>query len=126
MLSYAQLIIRKISVLFLIIALSASSSGCAVYHVYQIGGPNDIELGNLTGKEWEGQTVHSLAWGGIRQDIAVDLCQQGDGTRLNIEEFKVETNLGYSLLSVITLGFWIPTEVYYRCAKPPVPTGELE
>jgi hypothetical protein len=61
----------------------------------------------------------------VRQDIAADNCRLGNGERLGIEEVKVRTNFGYMLISTATLGFWVPLQVSWRCAKPPVPTDIL-
>lgn len=117
---------RTLAVVFLVITLSMLNTGCSTYHIYQIGGPEGRELGNQPGTEWKGKTLHSLAWGGIRQDLPVANCRLGSGQRLGIEEVKVETNLGYALISVATLGFWVPIEVSWRCAKPPVITDLLD
>lgn len=39
-----------------------------------------------------------------------------------IDEVRVHTNIGQSLISVLTLGFYQPTTIEYFCAK--VPSGE--
>jgi hypothetical protein len=96
-----------------------SGSGCATYHVYQIGGPDGRELGNQPSTEWESKTLHSLFWGAIRQDLPVDNCKLGDGTRIGIEELRVESNFGATLATILTLGMWRPLRVGWRCAKPP-------
>jgi hypothetical protein len=93
--------------------------------MYQVGGPAGVEQGNQPGTEWEHATRHSFVWGLVRQDLPVDNCQLANGQRLGIEEVKVETNFGYLLASTLTLGLWVPLDVSWRCAKPPVPTGTL-
>ena len=108
----------------LLVAVLASS-GCA-YHVYQVGGTRQREQGNQPSTEWKKKRLNSFFWGGVRQDLAVDDCQSADGTRFGIEEVKVETGFTYVLASSLTLGFWIPLKVGYRCAKPPVTTGRLQ
>lgn len=106
-------------------AVSMTSHGCYSYHVYQVGGAGGRELGNQPSTEWRHKTLHALAWGQVRQDLPVDNCQLGNGQRLGIEEVTARTNFGYVLASTVTLGFWVPLKVSWRCAKPPVPTGPL-
>ncbi len=96
-------------------------SGCATYHVYQVGGPR--ESGNQPLTEWKSKTLHALVWGAIRQDLPVDNCKLGDGTRTGIEEVRTRANFGATLATVLTLGFWHPLQFSWRCAKPPVTTG---
>lgn len=115
-----------LAALVFILASAVPTSGCYTYHVYQVGGAAGRELGNQPGTEWRNETLHAFAWGAVRQDLPVDNCQLGDGQRFGIEEVKVDTNLGYLLVSVATLGIWVPLEVSWRCAKPPGPTGTLD
>lgn len=49
----------------------------------------------------------------------MDNCQLGDGTRIGIEELRVESNVGATLATILTLGMWRPLKVGRRCAKPP-------
>jgi Bor protein len=106
-----------------VLALVLANTGCYTFHAYQIGGTGGREGGNQPGTEWKHKTVHALAWGLIRQDIPVDSCQMVNGSRFGIEEVKMDTNLGYEIVSILTLGFWVPLDVSWRCAKPPVSTG---
>lgn len=116
---------RTAPLVFLLLAgLGLPASGCYSYHVYQIGGPGDRELGNQPSTEWQGKTLHSFAWGAVRQDLPVDNCRVG-ADELGIEEVRVDTNLAYVLASAATLGLWVPLRVNWRCARPPVPGGPL-
>jgi hypothetical protein len=99
-------------------------TGCATYHVYQVGGPR--EMGNQPLTEWKSKTLHSLVWGAVRQDLPVDNCRLGDGTRTGIEEVRARANVGATLATVLTLGFWRPLQVSWRCAKPQGIRGVLE
>lgn len=102
-------------------------SGCYRYHAYQVGGPEGREEGNQPATEWKGATRHSLFWGLIRQDLPIENCRTLDGKkRLNIEEFKVESNFLYTLATLGTLGIWAPVEIQWRCAKPQPRTGGLD
>jgi len=102
---------------------TAPLAGCATYHIYQVGGPR--ELGNQPMTEWKSKTLHSLVWGAIRQDLPVDNCKLGNGTRTNIEEVRVRSNVGAITATILTLGFWRPLQVSWRCAKPPGLTGTI-
>jgi len=121
----AQIHRSTLAVFVIVVAAALPTSGCYTYHVYQVGGPDGHEQGNQPGTEWKHKTLHAFVWGAVRQDIPVDNCQLGSGQRFGIEEVKVDTNVGFLLASVITLGIWVPLKVSWRCAKPPVPTGIL-
>jgi len=117
---------RGLLVVSFVLACALPSSACITHHVYQIGGPLGLEQGNQPGTEWEGKTLHALVWGAVlRQDLPIDTCKLGDGTRLGIEEIKIDKNFGHVLASVLTIGLWQPVKVSWRCARPPVPTGTL-
>ena len=109
---------RRLSSVLLAIASLWCGTGCATYHIYQVGGPDGRELGNQPGTEWETKTLHSLLWGAIRQDLPVDNCTLSDGTRIGIEDVRVESNVGATLATILTLGMWRPLKVGWRCAKP--------
>lgn len=115
---------RSARVLFASTVLFAGS--CYHYHAYQIGGAEGREQGNQPATEWQSRTLHSLLWGTIRQDLAIDNCRLADGTRQGIEEVRVGTNIVYILASALTLGIWVPVDVSWRCAKPPVTSGTLK
>ena len=115
----------RVTAVALAVACTLPTSGCYTYHVYQVGGPAGREQGNQPGTEWRHRTLHSFAWGLVRQDLPVDNCQTTDGRRFGIEDVRVATNLGYAALTAVTLGVWAPLRVSWRCAKPPVPTGTL-
>jgi hypothetical protein len=102
-----------------------SGGGCATYHVYQAGGPDGRELGNQPGTEWKGKTLHSLFWGAIRQDLPVTNCRLGNGTRTGIEEVRIQSNLGATIATILTLGLWQPLKIGWRCIKPPAISDTL-
>jgi hypothetical protein len=64
------------------------------------------------------KTVHQLFWGLVQQNVEV---KPGDCTSNALQEVRVTTNFGYSLLTVATLGIWSPLDVEYKCAKEPPP-----
>lgn len=70
--------------------------------------------------EYEKRTVHALAWGLVQQNTFAEDCRSNA-----LDEVRISSNLGYSILTVVTLGFWMPLEVEWRCAKNPVDEGEF-
>ncbi len=65
--------------------------------------------------DYESATMHSLFWGLVNnppKQVA------GDCIGNALDEVRVSTNLGYSLISVVTLGIWTPLDVQWRCSKP--------
>lgn len=109
--------------LYLVTAL-ALLSGCAEHRLV-------VPRPNPTG---EPQLVHSAALGfGLGQKRTVAGCRTkvngeivdrpdcniaGCNTNL-IDEVRVKQNLGQSLVSLITLGFYMPTTIEYVCANVP-------
>lgn len=110
--------IRKPALILSLAFLIMTGNGCSTIHAYQIGGPHGIEEGNQPGTEWESKRVNTFLWGAIRQDVRIENCRLGDGSRLNIEEFKIEKNFGSIAANILTLGIWEPAKVSWRCAKP--------
>lgn len=43
----------------------------------------------------------------------------------SISDVQVRTSLLQSLATVLTLGFWQPTQFRYRCGKLPTGEGEI-
>jgi hypothetical protein len=110
---------------FLLLAVGVWwAAGCATYHVYQVKGP--LEMGNQPLTEWKTKTLHSIAWGAVRQDLPVENCRLGNGTRTGIEEVRVRSNVGTTIATIFTLGFWQPLQVGWRCAKPAPIGGVVE
>lgn len=74
--------------------------------------------------EYEKKTVHNLLWGLLTQDAPAMDCV-GEGKSNGLDEVRVSTNLGYLIVSVATLGIWVPLDVEWRCARLPVEEGEF-
>lgn len=71
--------------------------------------------------EWRGKTVHSLFWGLVKsRDPVAENCAPSNA----LDSVRSDSNLGYSLLTVITLGIWSPTRLEWRCAR--MPTQDTE
>ncbi|MBX3192419.1 MAG: hypothetical protein KF819_35840 [Labilithrix sp.] len=57
-------------------------------------------------------TRHAIFWG-LGQSAPVEPDCKGNG----LAEVRASTNLGYTLLTVVTLGIWAPSEIQWTCAK---------
>lgn len=112
------LIIEKNMIMIVLFASALMSNSCTTIHVYQTGGPQGLEAGNQPGTEWESRPSNTFFWGAVRQDVRIENCMLGDGSRLNIEEIKVEKNLGRIVATIVTLGIWEPVKISWRCARP--------
>jgi hypothetical protein len=85
----------------------ALGTGC--YH-YRVTAPDPTPA-----TEPQRKTVHSLAWGLVNQPQSVSTlaCEPSNA----LDEVRVTTNFGYTVLTALTLGFWSPLQVEWRCAK---------
>jgi len=84
---------------------------CGCYHVRVIVPQPD------PGTEYKKKTVQNLAWGALpkkNRDVPTTNCLNSTG----LDEVRVSSNLGYSFLTVGTLGFWSPSQIEWRCTKP--------
>ena len=96
------------------------------YLIYQDGGVFDSQPQNMPGTELETRQLNSLAWGLWRQDLPITNCRLSNGQRLGIEEIRIGRTLPQMLAIVLTLGFWAPMMVSWRCCRPPIQTGLLD
>ena len=70
-------------------------------------------------------TSHSLFWGLVQKpaEIHTPVC---DSLGVNgMSQVTVKSNLGYSLITVATLGIWSPVQIQWRCSKPCKKSGEI-
>jgi hypothetical protein len=103
----------------LVVALLSAlvgTQGCAYNYRVQVINPDPAT-------EYQRRTVNNFWWG-LSPDppIVTSNCVANA-----MDEVHVETNFGYLLLSVVTLGIWVPLDVEWKCAKehPPVkPIGQ--
>lgn len=76
----------------------------------------------VTGKtEPKRDTVWSLAWGLAQEVPPIDNCQGQP-----LAEVHMSTNLGFALITVLTLGFASPQIVEWRCAGAQPSPGHIE
>lgn len=107
--SYSQ----RLQAYLVILLILPFLSGC--YH-YRVTAPDPDPA-----TEYESRVAHSLFWGLVQsRDISADDCLSNA-----LDEVHMTTNLGYSVISVATLGIWMPMNVQWRCAKEPLQEGEL-
>jgi hypothetical protein len=103
---------RRVVAAALFLALNA---GC--YH-YRVRVPDPTPA-----TEPQRKTVHSLAWGLLNkpQEVNAITCEPSNA----LDEVRVSTNFGYTVLTALTLGFWSPLRVEWRCAKRPEEEGVI-
>jgi len=61
-------------------------------------------------------TTHALFWGLVQENVTAANCRDG-----GIQQVRISTNFGYLVLSVATLGIWVPLDVEWQCAKASPP-----
>ena len=85
-------------------------AGCYHYRVYGKEVP--------VGSEAKQETLWSSVWGTRQQNINTDATCLRNPTA----EVTMSSNVGYALLTVLSLGFVSPMDVAWKCAKDD-PTG---
>ncbi len=63
--------------------------------------------------------ANSYFWGLLQKPkggITTPLCDSLDVNGVSV--VRVRTNLGYALITIVTLGIWCPMKIDYRCSKP--------
>jgi hypothetical protein len=85
-----------------------------------------LETHAQAGSEVTSVNASSYFWGLIQSPkagIKTPLCDSLDVNGVSV--VRVRTNLGYALLTVLTLGIWCPMTIDYRCSKPCQVNGHL-
>lgn len=72
---------------------------------------------------YRSETVHTMFWGLVQEDVIASNCDSINVKGL--DEVRVTNNFGYSLITVLTLGIWCPTQIEWKCSKPCQREGEL-
>ena len=67
--------------------------------------------------------VHNFAWGLLSDPPAYRAANCDNANAL--DQVRVNNNLGFTLITVLTLGIWAPVELEWRCAKRQQPKGDL-
>jgi hypothetical protein len=77
------------------------------------------------GTEFQTRTAHSFFWGLVQspKEISTPIC---DSLNVNgVSVVQVQSNFGYSLITVLTLGIWSPMKLQWKCGKPCQVSGHL-
>lgn len=103
----------SISVLLVIVFFSTESC----YHFRVLTTESDPAT------EYQSKVIYSYFWGLVNnpKDFVVPNCNNKNA----LDEVRVTTNLGYSILNVVSLGIFCPMEVKWRCHKPPRREGDM-
>ena len=107
MISLYQIIRKSCIIFFLSTTLLLTS--CYSYRVGTLA---------QKGTEVNSQVAHSFFWGLVKKpkEISTPLC---DSIQANgMSEVTAKTNLGYALITVVTLGIWAPMKLEWYCGKP--------
>jgi hypothetical protein len=98
----------------------------ATLHVYQDLGPGDSQPQNMPGTEWKTRNRNTFLWGLIRQDLPITNCRLANGQRIGIEEIRIGRTRRQMVATALTLGLWAPTQISWRCCRPPSQSGTLD
>lgn len=94
-------------------------NSCYTYKLNTKAQPATDELTTTT------LNTYSLFWGLMNQPQVLHTPNCDTLGALGVSEVKVQTNLGYALITVATLGIYCPIRVVYKCSKPCPQEGEL-
>ena len=95
---------NRMLLLTMMLTALISSQGC--YH-YRVVPPQPNPA-----TEYEQKTTHALFWGLLQQTTEASDCESNA-----LDEVQIKTNLGFLLISVATVGIWVPLQVRWRCSK---------
>jgi hypothetical protein len=102
----------------LLLVLSTALAGCYHFHAAPrtAGATGPIPH---SATQVPMRVAHSFAWGLVEAPAPMDdegLCNGNGFSRIT-----AHSNLGFTLLTVATLGFWMPMTVEFECAADSVP-----
>jgi hypothetical protein len=70
--------------------------------------------------DYRSATLHAFLWGAIEQEQIAENCKSNA-----IDEVRVQNNFGYALVTVVTLGIWMPLDVEWKCRKRPLDDSQI-
>lgn len=97
---------------------AAGVSGCAI-------GPRivtEYDSNSFAGNPRHERVTWTYLWGLVQPKDVDPGCDAGFN---HLNRVDVKTNIGYILISAITLGAVVPTRIAWDCAPPPVTPGDL-
>ncbi|WP_240625528.1 Bor family protein [Spirosoma pollinicola] len=72
---------------------------------------------------YQKKTAHAFFWGLVQKNVIATNC---DSLNLkSLDEVRITSNFGYSVITVATLGIWSPVQIEWKCPKPCPHEGEL-
>ena len=87
--------------------------GCA-YHRLVVPVPNAAD------QYYHPVNSSAIGWGAIEKTSVAEKC-----TANSMSEVRVRSSFMQALGTVLTLGFWQPARVEYRCGKAPTGVGTI-
>jgi hypothetical protein len=110
-----KMITAKSGKIFLVLALSLTMQSC--YHYRVLNTVNDP-----ASVQYHKKVMWSYCWGIVNspQQFTVPDCTSG-----GVDEVRITTNFGTSLLTVCSLGIVCPVTVQWKCHKPCPVVGGL-
>ena len=108
---------QNIKSFFFLFVLFSVSQSCSTVNVVSKYDCNTVARNSVNSK-----TTWTFAWGLVQPKDIDPHCE----TSFNhMNKVTVKTNLGYMLLSVVTIGIVIPQHVEWCCAPQEIPTDTL-
>jgi Bor protein len=92
------------------------SAGCYRYRVVASG-----EAGANPSTFPRTETLHSFLWGFLQDNSLTSVCAEDEA----LSSVRATTNLGFALITVITVGIYAPAQVEYQCVNPTPDTGVI-
>lgn len=99
---------------FLLLAACLALHGCAYHRLV-------VPVGDAPDQRYHPVNSAAIGWNVSEQLSLADQCP----TNL-LSEVRTRTSFWQSLATVLTLGFYQPVHMDYRCAKIPTDPGEIE
>ena len=93
---------------------------CANYHV-RIPSSDPTRVEGQKG-EYAEKTVNAYFWGLVMDPQVLSAECKGQG----INDVFIDRSLGHDLVSVLTLGIWMPLDVRYRCKAQETQGGKIK
>jgi hypothetical protein len=93
--------------ILLALATLACAQGCATY---QVRTPDSDPVKDI----YESETMHAFFWGLVKKPQVKSAKCEGEG----INDVVIKRNYLQDLVSVVTIGIWMPTQIEHRCKAP--------
>jgi hypothetical protein len=94
-------------------------SSCYTYRLATHAQPATDQLTTTT------KHTYSLFWGLLNKPQVLQTPNCDELGVNGVSEVTIKTNLGYALLTVVTLGIYCPVNISWKCAKPCQQTDSL-